>query len=172
MEQNDFYEKLRLTEEMNNKIFASIKLQFEKQNDKILFSLYNNGFIKINYTELIKCGFAINTLVKSDSRIENPLLGSITFYSENHFIGYDLKLDNRDSNCFHIIKTDNSINRFKQRKIIRDKIEEIKGLEYTAKSYIDDMECRDIELSKYYRELAKKAKLELIDLENDLKNIE
>ena len=54
--------------------------------------------------------------------------------------------------------------------IIRDKIKEIEDLEYTAKSYIDDMECRDIELSKHYREMAKEAKLELIELQNDLNN--
>ena len=72
---------------------------------------------------------------------------------------------------FTIVKTDNSIERVNQLIIIRDKKIEVQSNEAEASSYLEDMECQNLELNQFYKELARKAKLELIELENKLKFI-
>ena len=171
MEQNDYYEEMRIKEELNNKMFESIKFIFNCQNEKILFSLFSKGFCKINANELIKCGFDFTLIVKSNSNIENPFFGKVFYYSENHFVGYDLLLEEIGGVDFTIVKTDNSIERVNQLIIIRDKKIEVQSNEAEASSYLEDMECQNLELNQFYKELARKAKLELIELENKLKFI-
>lgn len=171
MESNNYFENLRLKEEHNNKIFSAIKVLFENECENILQSLYSKGFRQINASELEKCGFNLMELVKSNSTHSNVLLGKITYYSENHFVGFDLKLRDNISNYFEIINTNNSKDKVEQLNIIRAKKKELESYENTASSFLEDFECRDLEQNKYYKELARKVRTQIIELENDLKYI-
>ncbi len=163
---------LRIKEEQNLRIFSAIKVLYENLNENILQTLYLKGFKSISSSDLEKCGFNLNELVKYNSMNENLLLGNITYYPDNHFSGFDLKLDLDNSNYFEIIITNNSEDRLKQLNFIRAKKRELESYENMASSFLEDFECRDLEQNKFYRDLANKVKTELIELENDLKYIE
>jgi hypothetical protein len=169
MDFENYNEQLRLSEEYNNQIFSSIKFLFQDQNDNILLALHSKGFNKISPADLKKCGFNVRVLVYSDSRSENPLLGKITYNSLNHFIGFDLVLENSQWEIFKIIKTNNTEHRAELLIKIRNKEFEINSLENTAAMWASGEEgCPDIDNRNYYMDLANNAKLELNILKSEL----
>ena len=169
----DYDEKFRITEEQNNKIFTSINFLFQGQNEIILLALYSKGIDRVRPNDLKKCGFDEQILVNSDSRVDNPLLGQITYHNENHFVGFDLMLENRQSDYFKIIKTNNSEKRVDLLNKIRNKKYEIDGFENEAYMWASgEVGSSDMEKSNYYRGKASKAELELHILKSEFLEIE
>lgn len=150
-------------------IFSSINALFNAENENILNVLYLKGLKRISVSDLDKCGFSCSILVMNNSLVENQLLGNITYYSVNHFIGFDLISDNNHSSHFNIIKTYNSKEKVEMLNKIRDKKIEIDGLENAA--YMYEHEFHEKSSGNIYREKAKKASLELSTLEKMLLEI-
>lgn len=171
VDSTNYFENLRIKEEEDHNAFSAIKLLFENQCEQILQTLYLKGYTTVSPSDLEKCGFNLACLVKSISSPENVLFRKINYYNENHFIDYDLKLQNSSSDYFEIIKTNNSKEKIGHLNLIRSKKIELENYENAASAYLQDVECRDLELSKHYKDLANKVKLEITALEAVLDNL-
>ena len=165
----DFYEKHEEEKRRKLKIFSSIKELFSGDNSSILFALHKKEILEVSSSDLEKCGFDGIVLVASNSLLEDPLMGRISYYSINHFKGYDLRLKN--DNLFEIIKTDNSDIKVLQLIKIRNKKLEIESFKYASSAYIEDWEIRNEALSQDFNKKAKFAEQELLILIKELENI-
>jgi hypothetical protein len=87
-------------------------------------------------------------------------------------VGFDLILSDNNSSYFEIVYTNNSKERVEHLNLIRAKKNDLESYENTASSFLEDFECRDLEQNKYYKELARKTKMEIFELEKDLKFID
>ena len=169
----DYDEKFRIAEEHKNKIFTSINFLFQGKNEIILLALYNKGIERVRSYDLKKCGFDWQILVSYDSRVDNPILGQISYHSENHFVGFDLMLEDTRSDFFKIIKTNNSEKRVELLNKIRNKKYEINGFLNEAYMWASgEGGGSDMEMSIYYRDKASKAEMELHILKSEILEIE